>query len=233
MKSAADVIAHLKAIADPQKLSYKAEKYDIQTSNALGIYHSDLKEMAKQIGKNSELALELWDSGIYEARLITSKIFRPKDLTMELAVKWTLEFDTWEICDSFSMAVFGKSPLAIEIIRVFRTHEMEFVKRSSFATMASYGLADKQAENMVFETFFTWIEEASTDERNFVKKAVNWALRTIGKRNVDLRDRAIQVSNKLLASQSKSAQWIASDAIKELTKPNVKMQDHPRSIYRL
>ena len=130
------------------------------------------------------------------------------------------------------MSVFAKSELATQLIYLWKDSEEEFIKRASFATMAGYILADKKAQNAVFEAFFPIIISGATDERNFVKKAVNWALRTIGKRNIDLKYHAIEISNQLLETESKSAHWIAKDALRELEKDNVKMQDHPRHIYR-
>jgi len=227
-----EVIARLNLLADKEKVNFKKEKFAIEAPNSLGVYQADLKLLAKEIGMNSDLGIELFETGLYEAQLICSKTFRPKDLTIDLAERWVAVFDNWEICDSFSMGVFAKSPLAKTQIERWKDRVPEFERRASFATMAGYGLADKKAENDVFEAFFPWIISAATDERNFVKKSVNWALRTIGKRNVDLRDKAIEVSIQLLDMDSKSATWIAKDALRELQQFGVKMQDHPRWMYR-
>jgi 3-methyladenine DNA glycosylase AlkD len=227
-----EIIDRLHKLANPEKVIFKERKFGVITKNSLGIYHSDLSQLAKETGKNSELALQLFNSDIYEARLLCSKIFKPIDLTEELAEKWVKTFDNWEICDSFSMGVFAKSSLAIPLINKWFAREEEFEKRAAFATMAGYCMADKKAANEVFEPFFELILSAADDERNFVKKAVNWALRSIGKRNKDLRQRALQVSYELLESNNKAAIWIARDAIRELELENCRMSDYPRVIYR-
>lgn len=232
MKTVNEILAHLKSIAEPEKIHFKEKKYGIVAKNALGIYMKDLKELVTEIPKDDQLALELFDSGIYEARLLCSKLFKPKNLTAELMEKWILVFDNWEICDSFSMTVFARSSFAVQKIHEWSNREPEFERRAAFATLAAYCMADKKAENAVFAGFFPLIEKAAADERNFVKKAVNWALRNIGKRNIDLNRQAIHVAKGLLEQDSKSAQWIAKDALRELEKEGVRMSDYPRHIYR-
>ncbi|MGH1366189.1 MAG: DNA alkylation repair protein [Calditrichia bacterium] len=228
----AEVIARLEELADKEKVDFKKKKYGIVSHNALGVYHKDLKELAREIKTDNQLALELFDSGIYEARLLCSKIFRPADVTEILMEKWLATFENWEVCDSFCMGLFAKSPFAVKKVHEWADRKKEFEKRGAFATLAAYCMADKKADNKVFEQFFPLIIQAAGDERNFVKKAVNWALRSIGKRNIDLNKRAIEVSNEILLQDSKSAQWIAKDALKELQKENVRLSDYPRNIYR-
>lgn len=226
------IIARLHELAQPDKIDYKAKKFGVVSQNALGVYMKDIKALAKEIPTDNDLALRLFDSGIYEARLLCSKLFKPQDLTMELANKWVLVFDNWEICDSFSMGIYAKSPLAIPIIQAYATRSAEYEKRAAFATMAAYCMADKKAENDVFIAFLPMLEQAAGDERLYVKKAVNWALRSIGKRNVDLRQEAIACAERILELDTKAARWIAQDALKELTKEGVRSSDYPRSIYR-
>ncbi len=188
--------------------------------------------MAKEIGKNSAIALELFDTEIYEARLLCSKVFHPKDLTEDLMEEWIKVFDNWEICDSFCMTVFARSTLAVPKIRAWSNRKKEFERRASFATMAAYCMADKKADNEVFISFFPLIVAASDDNRNFVKKAVSWALRGIGKRNKDLQKLAIDVASDIAKLDGISAQWIAKDVLKELESDQVRISDYPRSIYR-
>ena len=226
------IIDRLYALAEPEKVAYKEKKFGVVSQNSLGIYMKDIKALAAEIPTDNELALRLFDSGIYEARLLCSKLFTPKALTMELADKWVAVFDNWEICDSFSMGIFAKSSLAAPIISSYIQREPEFEKRAAFATMAAYCMADKKADNEVFQPFFTMIEQAATDERLYVKKAVNWALRNIGKRNVDLRKDAIASAERILAMDTKASRWIAQDALKELNKEGLRISDYPRSIYR-
>ncbi len=226
------VLARLYELADTEKVAYKEKKFGVVAQNALGVYLKDLKALAKEIGKNSPLALELFDSGIYEGRLFCSILYDKRDLTNDVLEKWVVTFDTWEICDSFCMGLVAKSPFAMPKIKEWATREAEFEKRAAFATLAAYCMADKKAENKVFEQFFPMIKSAAKDERNFVKKAVNWALRNIGKRNPDLRKSAIALCDELLAMQHKTATWIAKDALRELTKNTSRSMDYPRTIYR-
>ncbi|WP_397445345.1 DNA alkylation repair protein [Polaribacter sp. R77954] len=227
-----EVIEELYALENQEKVLFKAHKFGIVSNNSLGIYHKDLKEIAKKISKNSPLAIELFDSGIYEARILCSKIFHPKHLTENLMEKWVKNFENWEICDSFCMAVFAKSDFALTKILEWSDKEEEFKKRAAFAIMAAYCRADKTAENALFHQFFPIIVKASTDQRLYVKKAVNWALRNIGKRNKDLRNEAIKVANDILKIDNKAAIWIAKNALKELQKEGVRTSDYPRKIYR-
>lgn len=226
------IIERLQELAEPDKVEYKAKKFGVVSENALGIYMKDIKALAAEIPTDNELAIRLFDSGIYEARLLCSKLFKPRGLTMQLAEKWVAVFDNWEICDSFSMGIFAKSKLALPIIMAYVDRAPEFEKRTSFATMAAYCMADKKAENEVFEAFFPMLEQNATDERLYVKKAVNWALRNIGKRNVDLRKAAIASAERILELDDKTARWIAQDALKELNKEGLRSSDYPRSIYR-
>jgi len=226
------IISALHELADPAKSAFKAQKYNIIANNSLGIYQQELKALAKRIPKDDQLAIRLFDSGIYEARLLCSKLFDPKNLTENLMEKWLSTFENWEICDSFCMGLFAKSAFAVPKSIEWATRTAEYEKRAAFATIAAYCMADKKSTNEVFDVFFPIILQASTDERLYVKKAVNWALRNLGKRNIDLNKSAIFCANEILSLNSKSAKWIASNALKELKKENVRMSDYPRAIYR-
>lgn len=227
-----EIVDCLSDLKDPKKVIFKAKKFGIISINSLGIYHQDLKIIAKEIGHDNDLALQLFDSGIYEGRLLCSKIFKPKDLTELIIEKWVSTFENWEICDSFSMGLFSKSKFAIPKIMEWSKRESEFEKRAGFATLASFCMADKTSENELFEHFFPIIKREAHDERIYVKKAVNWALRNIGKRNVDLKRKAIDVAYEILEFESKSAKWIAKNALAELQKDNIRMSDYPRAEYR-
>lgn len=226
------IIERLEALADDEVILQKRKKFGIIGSNMLGIYHRDLNALIKEIPKSSEVALELYHTGIYEARLITAKIFNPKDLSPALMEEWIGIFNNWEICDSFCMSVFSRSTFALPKIVEWADREEEFEKRACFATMAAFCSSDKKSGNEVFEAFYPLILKAAHDNRLYVKKSVNWALRSIGKRNRDLHKSAIQLAEELLEIPSKSAQWIAKDALKELSGENVRMSDYPRAIYR-
>lgn len=227
-----EIIECLYDLKDAEKVIFKEQKFGIKSNNSLGIYHKELKMIAKEIGKDNELALQLFDSGIYEGRLLCSKMFKPKDVTEPLMEKWVKTFENWEICDSFSMGLFSKSRFALTKIVAWTERKQEFEKRAGFATMAAYCMADKKSENELFEQFFPIIKREANDERLYVKKAVNWALRNIGKRNIDLNDMAIEVANEILNFESKSAKWIAKDALKELQKDGVRMSNYPREKYK-
>jgi len=226
------VISKLKKLADKEKISFKESKFGIIAKNSLGIYHKDLKVIAKEIGKDSQLAVQLFDSEIYEARILCSKIFNPKDITEPLMDKWVKTFDNWEICDSFCMGLFAKSDFALPKILEWTSRKNEFEKRAGFATMAAYCMADKKASNEIFEQFLPIIKHEANDDRLYVKKAINWALRNIGKRNIDLHKKAIETANEILKFDSKSAKWIANDALRQLNKENVNILDYPRVVYR-
>jgi len=226
------IIDLLRAQADPDKIAYKEAKFGIVSHNALGIYQAELNEIAKKVPKDDFIALALFDSHIYEARLLCSKIFDPKNLTEALMDKWTETFDNWEICDSFCMGLFAKSKFAVPKAIEWSNRMETFVKRAGFTTMAAYCTADKVSNNETFQQFFPLIKRACTDERLYVKKAVNWALRNIGKRNSDLNLEAISVADDILTIQDKTAKWIAKHALKELTSEKVRISDYPRDVYR-
>ena len=227
-----EIIERLYDLQNAEKVIFKKNKFGIISKNSLGIYHKDLKIIAKDIGKDNKLALQLFDSGIYEGRLLCSKMFKPKDVTEQLMEKWVKTFENWEICDSFCMGLFSKSKFALAKILEWTKRESEFEKRAGFAILASYCMADKKSDNKLFEQFLPIIKREANDERLYVRKAVNWALRNIGKRNIDLNRKAIETANEILKFKSKSAQWIAKDAIRKLESENVKILDYPRNIYR-
>jgi len=226
-----EVLECLYDLKDAEKVVFKEKKFGIISNNSLGIYHKELKIIAKEIGKDNKLALQLFDSGIYEGRLLCSKMYEPKDVTEPLMEKWVKTFENWEICDSFCMGLFSKSKFALAKILEWTERKQEFEKRAGFAIMASYCMADKKSENGLFEQFFPIIKREANDERLYVKKAVNWALRNIGKRNIDLNNQAIDVANEILNIESKSAKWIAKDALKELRKDGVRLSNYPRTKY--
>jgi len=226
------VIKKLELLENSEKVEIKKKKFGINAKNSLGIYHKDLKVIAKEIGQDNKLALELYDTGIYEARILCSKIYNPECITEKQMDKWVVDFENWEICDSFCMGFFAKSEYALSKANEWSETDNEFVKRAGFVIMAAYGFADKVSGNEVFESFFQPIEREAGDDRLYVKKAVNWALRNIGKRNNDLQMSAIEVANRILMTDSKPARWVAKNALSELKKPDVKIFDYPRDMYR-
>ena len=233
LMEANDVIRRLEKIANPRIVERRSRRFGIVAKNALGVDQKQLKIIAKEIGPDNELAISLFESEIYEARLLCSKIFEPGNLTEALMDYWAASFDNWEICDSFCMGFFAKSLHAKKKALEWCGREEQFVKRAAFSVMASYGFAHKEAANEVFEEFLERIERESSDERHYVKKAVNWALRSIGKRNSDLHLAAGRIAYKLQRSPSRAVHWVGSNALRELEDPGRTMYDYPRSHYRV
>jgi 3-methyladenine DNA glycosylase AlkD len=162
------------------------------------------------------LALDLWDTGIHEARIMASIVEDPKRITLKQMDEWVNDFDSWDVCDQVSTILVDSSPLANELIFKWAASEKEFVRRAAFATIAGLAVHNKVMKDEEFEPYLDLIKKYSDDDRNFVKKAVNWALRNIGKRNVRLCKRAIEVATQIDEMDNKSARWIARDALREL-----------------
>jgi 3-methyladenine DNA glycosylase AlkD len=181
----------------------------------------NLRKFAKEIKKDHQLALKLFDSGIHEARLLATMIADAEKLTGVQIEKWVKSFDSWDIVDQACMNLLCKSNIAKKKISEFSKRKREFEKRTAFALMASLAVHDKKMMDKDFVKFFSLIKKASTDERNFVKKAVNWALRQIGKRNKKLNKEAIKLSIQLRSGKIKSEKWIGSDSYRELTSESV------------
>jgi 3-methyladenine DNA glycosylase AlkD len=182
----------------------------------LGISIPELRKLARETGKNHDLAMELWKSGIAEARILAGMIGDPQKLTEKQMEDWVKDFDSWDVCDQVCMNLFDKSPLAWKKVYDWSEREEEFVKRAAFALIACLAWHDKKAEDGRFIELLTLIRREAVDNRNFVKKAVNWALRHIGKRNKILNTAAIDAAREIRQTDSKSARWIASDALREL-----------------
>jgi len=210
-----EVIISLKAQANPDNVAGMA-RYGINPTNTLGISIETLRRMAKEIGKDHELALRLWDSGFHEARILASFIDEPEKMTEAQLEKWVSDFDSWDVVDQVSELI-SKTPFVIKKIHDWAGREEEFVKRAAFSLIAELSVHDKQMADGDFEQFFPPIKKAADDDRNYVKKAVNWALRNIGKRNKTLNRQAIEVAREIQKIDSKAARWIAGGALRELT----------------
>jgi len=210
-----DVIKKLKAKARPDQLDGMA-RYGMSIDKRLGVSMPELRKIAKEVGKDHDLALELWKTGIPEARIIASIIDDPARLTERQMEGWVKGFDSWDICDQVCMNLFEKSPSAWKKIHDWSQRDEEFVKRAAFALLACLAWHDKNAEDKNFIQLLPLIKSASADERNYVKKAVNWALRNIGKRNPALNRASIRAAQEIKRLDSRAARWIASDALREL-----------------
>ncbi len=214
------IIKAMKKAADPS-VKLKMTRFGISNESAIGVSAPKLKTIAKSYKKRHDLAVMLWDCGIHEARLLSSFIDDPAALTGKEMERRVKQFDSWDICDGACMMVFDRTPFAFEKAHAWAARKEEFVKRAGFVMMASIAVHNKKLDDRELLPFFDEIIKAAGDERNFVKKAVNWALRQLGKRSSVLHPHAMETIQKLYALENKTAAWIAKDAEKELTSPAV------------
>ena len=215
MSTFKEIISKLQENARPDQLD-GMKRFGMSIDNRLGLSMPFLRKMAKEIGKDHELALKLWETGIAEARILAALVDDPKMLTEQQMEEWVKDLDSWDVCDQLCMNLLEKSPLAWKKIDDWAKRPEEFVKRTAFSLLACLAWHDKKTEDKKFIELFPLMIQASTDERNFVKKSVNWALRNIGKRNLNLNRAAIVTAMQIKNLNSKAARWIASDAIREL-----------------
>lgn len=210
-----EVLERLKSLEDPETVKWMA-KYGITPQNAYGISIPDLRKLAKEIGFDHQLARQLWKKDNRETRILASMIYDPKEVTKAMMDKWVQDFDYWEICDQVCMNIFGKNQLGYGKAVEWSKRKEEFVKRAGFVLMARLAVWDKKAEDERFERFLPLIKKEADDERNYVKKAINWALRQIGKRNLKLNRKAVRTAQEIKKIDSTAARWVAADAIREL-----------------
>ncbi|OIO89046.1 MAG: DNA alkylation repair protein [Anaerolineae bacterium CG2_30_64_16] len=215
MSSVEAVLTKLAAKARPDQVAGMA-RYGMSAKRRLGVAVPDMRKLARELGKDHQLALDLWQTGIPEAMIVAGMIDDPARLTEAQMEAWVVEIDSWDVCDQSCMNLFEKSPLAWQKIRDWSEREEEFVRRTAFALLACLAWHDKQAEDAQFSALLPVIRAGATDDRNFVKKAVNWALRNIGKRNPNLNRAALETAREIRQLDSKAAAWIAADAIREL-----------------
>lgn len=215
-----EIISKLKSLSN-QKNREGMARFGINTESALGISIYTLRDLANKIPKNHELALRLWDSGIHEARHLASQIDKPDEVTEKQFDSWVADFNSWDICDQVCSNLLDKTTFAYKKVFEFSNRKEEFVKRTAFTLIACLSVHNKELKDLDLEKYLPLIKRESTDERNYVKKAVNWALRQIGKRNKNLNKKAIEVGKEISKMDSKSAKWIASDALRELQSDSV------------
>ncbi len=211
-----DVIKKLKSLANPKNVAGMA-RFGINPEKTLGISVSDLRALAKRAGKDHKLALQLWKSGIHEAKILASIVDESEKVKQGQMDEWIKDFDSWDVCDQVCMNLLDKTPFAFKKALELTKRKPEFEKRAGFALMASLAVHDKKTDDKKFLEFLPIIKRESTDERNYVRKAVNWALRQIGKRNKKLNYEAIKTAKEISKINSKAARWIAKDALRELT----------------
>jgi len=218
-----DILAQLRALAAPDAATQMA-RFGINAGAAYGVPVPQLRALAKAIGTNHTLAEQLWMSGIHEARILASMVDDPRLVTEEQLERWVAVFDSWDVCDQCCGNLFDRTPFAYRKALEWSTRDGEYVKRAGFALMAYLAVHDKRADNTAFEQFLPAIAAQSTDPRNFVKKAVSWALRQIGKRNRALNQRALAAAKAIAQLDSTAARWIAADALRELASPKVQQK---------
>ena len=222
------ILARLKSLSNPEAVAGMA-RFGINPENTLGVSIPNLRKLAREIGKDHALAGELWASGIHEARILAGMVDDPKAVDENQAEAWVRDFDSWDLCDQVCMNLFWLTPFAYQKCYEWSSEDEEFVKRAGFALMSRLAWSDKKAADQEFIKFLPVIKREATDERNFVKKAVNWALRQIGKRNLALNKHAVKMAREIQKLDSKSAKWIAADALKELEGAAVQARLHRKT----
>lgn len=210
------IISRLESLADPVNVAGMA-RYGIRPARVYGVAMPELRKMAREIGKDHTLAQRLWRSGFHEARILAALVDDPRQVTEVQMERWAAEFDSWAVCDTVCGSLFDRTPFAWKKALKWSASREEYVKRAGFALMAWLAVHDKQAGDKKFYPFLKAIRRAAEEERNLVKKAVNWALRQIGKRNVRLHALAIAAAREMHDLDSREARWIAGDALRELT----------------
>ncbi len=220
----AEVLNKLESLSSPENVA-GMERFGITTAKSFGIAAPVLKQYAREVKKSAgdrhALAQELWDTGIYDARAVAFLIDDPKRVTPEQMEAWARDFDNWATVDGACGYLFCRTKFAYEKAFEWAGRKEEFVKRAAFSLMAYLAVHDKKADDEQLAAFFPIIEKHSDDDRNFVRKAVNWALRQIGKRNVNLNRLAVAAAERIKARDTIAARWIASDALRELRSENV------------
>ena len=215
MTTLTEVMGKLTDQADPAQLDGMS-RFGITTEKRLGVTVPQMRVIAKQTGKDHQLALALWETGIAEAMIVAAMVDVPAEVTEAQMEAWVVDFNSWDVCDQVCMNLFEKTPQAWQKVRDWSVREQEFVKRAGYALLACLAWHDKSAADEDFIAMLPVIKSGATDERNYVKKAVSWALRNIGKRNSNLNAIALQTAQDLKEMDSKPARWIGSDAVRDL-----------------
>ncbi len=224
----ASAIAWLKGHSTRRTLEGMA-RYGLPSDKAFGVSMADIQVLGKRLGRNHELAAALWDTGWYEARMLTSYVDEPERVTRAQMDRWCRAFDNWGICDTVCFVLFDKTPFAWEKARQWSASPREFVKRGAFALMASLAGHDKASTDAQFRTLLPLIERGARDERNFVKKGVSWALRRIGRRSPALHAASLGVAKRLAQSEDAASRWVGKDALRELSITKVRSALNRRS----
>ncbi|HEV7242905.1 MAG TPA: DNA alkylation repair protein [Thermoanaerobaculia bacterium] len=212
-----DALSSLERMATKKDFDNLA-RFGIAAPKAFGVSMANIQKLAKRLGRSHELAAKLWDTGWYEARMLTAFVDEPERVTSTQMDRWCRDFDNWGIVDTLCFKLFDRTPHAWTKVAQWHDKRAEFVKRASFALLASLALHDKTAGDERFLESLSFIERAATDDRNFVKKGVSWALRSVGRRNAKLKAAAVKLSRRLVVSAEPSARWLGKEALRELTR---------------
>ena len=212
------VIEELRSLGSPKNIE-GMKRYNITVEKSFGVPAPQIRSIAKQITMNHDLALQLWDSRYHEARILAAIIADPERTKLSMLDRWVNEIQNWAQCDNCCAELFEKTKYAYSLPFRWAKNEKEFVRRAGFVMIAEMAVHHKETEDKEFQKFFSLLKKYSIDERNFVKKGVNWALRQVGKRNISLHKKVIALSKEIQNIPSSSARWISNDALKELTNP--------------
>jgi 3-methyladenine DNA glycosylase AlkD len=212
-----EVLSELEGLGVKKLRDAMKDRYGILAKKAWGVPMNAVQRLAKRLGRDHDLALALWETGWFEARILCAFVDDPALVTPAQMDRWAASFENWGECDTICFALFDRSPHAWKKVAPWSRRREEYVKRAAFALIASLALHDKRADDAKFARCLPLIERAATDERNFVKKGVSWALRVVGRRNAALNAAAIETSRRLAASEDPTARWIGRTALKELT----------------
>ena len=213
--SCQDIVARLRAMANADNVAGMA-RYGINPEGTLGVSIPTLRRLAREAGRDHALALALWDTGIHEARILASLVDVPDLIDEAQMERWAADLDSWDVCDQCCNNLLRRTRHAHDKARQWAGRPETFVKRAGFTLMACLAVHDKQADDAVFLDFLDLVRREADDERNFVKKAVNWALRGIGKRNAPLHAAALALAGDLVDGESRAARWIGRDAFREM-----------------
>jgi 3-methyladenine DNA glycosylase AlkD len=217
-REAKAILAELRSLGSEENRAGQA-RFGINTVRAYGVSIANLRPMARRLKRDHALAAALWKTGVHEARILAAFVDEPAKVTPAQMDAWVAEFDSWDLCDQVCSNLFARTPQVEKKITKWAKDKREFVRRAAFALLAAHAVHGKKVSDRDLLAFLPLIEEYSTDPRNFVRKAVNWALRQIGKRSLALHAPALALAEKLAASEDKTARWIGGDAAKELTDP--------------
>jgi 3-methyladenine DNA glycosylase AlkD len=216
-----EVLSTLRKLSDPVNVAGMA-RFGIKPALAYGVPKPALRRLARDIGKDHGLAQRLWATGVHEAMVLASMIDDPLKVTVDQMDAWANDFDNWDVCDQCCLNLFWKTAFAYEKAEDWTASDREFVKRAGFVLIASLAVHDKKASDNKFDVFLSIIRREAADDRNYVRKAVNWALRQVGKRNTILKRKAVEAALELKEDESRSARWVGTDALRELSREVVR-----------